>query len=111
MTVHSIDVESALQVINFVLENPGIPSVGIDGSRFSPLVQVFNADSLRPRHDGGKTRQAEAPLMELDFILSGPNDLGIDEHVKWHRPPPFQCQFPGGKIFQDLFLIFNYRKL
>ena len=109
--MHSIDVESAVQVVNFVLENPSMPSVGIDAARFSPLIQVFHADSLRPRHDGGKTRQAEAPLMELDFILSGPNDLGIDEHVKWHRPPPFQRQLLGGQIFQDLLLIFNHRKL
>lgn len=109
--VHPINVERAVEVIDFVLENPRVPSGGIDGAWLPALIEILHADGARPLDDGGKTCQAEAALKELHPFISCLHDSGINKHVKWHWPTFLLLKFLGGYILQGFFLIFNHRKL
>jgi hypothetical protein len=49
---HAIDVEGALEMIDFVLEDAGVPAGGLDELRFGALVEVLDADGVGTGNDG-----------------------------------------------------------
>jgi hypothetical protein len=49
--------------------------------------------------------------MELDLVVSSPQDCGLDEDMKRYRPPPLLLEFLGWQILQVFFLILDHREL
>src|SRR5277367_3666102 len=52
--LHAVNVERAVEVIDFVLQDAGVPTGGWDGLRLTVLVQILDSNASRPGDDGGK---------------------------------------------------------
>jgi hypothetical protein len=64
VALHSINVKSAMQVIDLVLEDAGMPSRCMDDPRLSTLVQAMHAYFFRSPVPRGETRQTQAAFEE-----------------------------------------------
>src|ERR1700724_4055292 len=96
---------------NLVLENPRVPSGGLDGSRFRMLIQIGDAHFSSSWHHGRKSSQTQTTLVEIDFFVLEGCDFWIDDDVERHRYAfPFR-KLLGGQGVQQFFSIFNHRQL
>jgi hypothetical protein len=109
--VHAIEVESALQVIDFVLENSSVPSGSLNRATFSTFVEVLYADRAGSRNHRGESGYAETAFVEGDFVISGKSDSWIDDRVKVDRPSLPLDKVLGWQIPQHVFAILDHRKL
>ena len=66
-TTHSVNVEAALQVIDFVLQDTGVPTGRMDDLRFSLRIEALNLDFPGAWRKGDQPWQAETAFKELDF--------------------------------------------
>ena len=67
--MHPVKVESPVQVIDFMLQNPGIPSGCFHGARLALFVQVFHAYGPGAWNDRGKSGEAEAAFVERSLLV------------------------------------------
>lgn len=48
--VHAVDINGAVQVVDFMLQNTRVPSRGRDHLLFACLVETFNRDNIGTRN-------------------------------------------------------------
>src|SRR6187431_3077416 len=65
-----VGVERAVQMVDLVLKDPGVPALRADDDRLSPLVQTFDADRCGPRDNPQISRNAQARFEEGDGLGS-----------------------------------------
>src|SRR6202050_4899626 len=109
--VHAVNVEGAAEMIDFVLQDTGVPAAGLDELGFGARVQILDADGAGAGHDGGKTGEAEAAFVEIFLFLAGVGHHGIDEDVKWDRAALAFAEVFGGEGFQQIFAVFDHGEL
>ena len=105
--LHAIDVEGAVEVIDFVLEDAGVPAGGLDELGLGALVEVFDADGAGAGDDGGKAGEAEAAFVEIFYFVAGVGDHGIDDDVERHGAAFAFGEVGGGVTFQQVFAVFD----
>src|SRR3984957_14856926 len=98
-------------MIDFMLQNPGIPSRRFHRAELSSFVQAFYVYGPGPWNDCGKSGEAEAAFVERRFAISCQTDLRIDDHLEGYGPAIFVRKFPRRQILQRFFAILNYGKL
>jgi len=94
-------------MIDFVLEDAGVPAGGLDELRFCALVEVFHSDGARARYDGGKAGEAEAAFVEIFLIVAGVSDYRIDDDVKGDGAALAFGEVVRGEGFQQIFAVFD----
>ena len=68
--LHAVNVEGAVEMIYFVLEDAGVPAGGLDEVGLGALVEEFDADGAGAGDDGGKTGEAEAAFVEIFYFVA-----------------------------------------
>src|SRR5271154_3617616 len=109
--VHAVNVEGAVEGIDFVLEDAGVPAGGLDEVGLGALVEVFDADGAGAGDHGGKAGEAEAAFVEIFYFVAGIGDYGIDDDVKRDGAAFTFGQIGRGIAFQEVFAIFDYGEL
>jgi hypothetical protein len=109
--LHTVNVEGAVEVIDFVLEDAGIPAGGLHEVGFGALVEVFDAHGAGARDYGGKTGEAEAAFVEIFNFVAGVGDRGIDDDVKRDGAAFAFVEVGGGVGFQQVFAVFDHGEL
>ncbi len=66
--VHAVDVERAVQVIDLVLQDAGVPALGVDKLWFAVFIEIAHAHAAVARHLGGVSGDAEAALEEFESV-------------------------------------------
>ncbi len=94
-------------MINFVLEDAGVPAGGLDELGFCALVEIFDADGARAWDDGGKTGEAEAAFVEIFVFVAGVRDNGIDDDVKRDGAALAFGEVVRGETFEQIFAVFD----
>jgi hypothetical protein len=108
---HAIDVQGAAEVINFVLQDAGVPAAGLDELGFGALVEILDADGAGAGDDAGKAGEAEAAFVEISLFVAGVGDHRIDDDVEWDGAAlPFGEVFRGER-FEQIFAVFDYGEL
>src|SRR5579872_5426702 len=92
--VHAVKIERAAQVIDLMLQNARIPTLRLDGPRFSVLVQVFDARAGGARHKAEEPGHTEAAFEEF-HKRARKREHRVDDDVKWNGTPPALRQFFG----------------
>jgi hypothetical protein len=105
--LHAIDVEGAVEMIDFVLEDAGVPAGGLDELWFGAFVEIFDADGAGAGNEGGKTGEAEAAFVEIPFFVAGVGDDGIDDDVKRNGAALAFGEVVGAEAFQQIFAVFD----
>ncbi len=80
--LHAVNVEPAIQVIDFMLQDAGVPALGFDELWLAALIEAVHADTAEARHLGGVTFHAQAAFEELELRIVGNFQSWIDEDVK-----------------------------
>jgi hypothetical protein len=83
--LHAVDVKFAVQMVDFVLQDSGVPSFGFDVLRIAMFVEAMHADAAEARHLGGVAIDAETTLEKFQLCIIGNFQSWIDEHVKGNR--------------------------
>ena len=109
--LHAIDVESAVEMVNFVLEDAGVPAGGLDELSLSVFVEILDSNGTRSGNDGGKTGEAEAAFVEILFFVAGVSDHGIDDDVKRDGTALALGKLLGRQSFQQIFAVFDHCEL
>src|SRR5277367_392132 len=109
--LHAVNVERAVEVIDFVLQDAGVPTGGWDGLRLTVLVQILDSNAARPGDDGGKAGEAEATFVEILFFVAVIGDHGIDDDVKRDGPTLALGKVLRRQSFQQIFTVFDHREL
>lgn len=98
-------------MIDFVLEDAGVPARGLDELGLGVLVEVFDADGEGAGDYGGKTGEAEAAFVEISCFVAAVGDYGIDDDVKRDGAAFAFGQVSRGIGFQQVFAVFDHGKL
>ena len=77
---HAVEHQYAVQVIEFVLEEPRQKLVGLDRDLFSVKVDSLQQDLFGPNHLDVQTGNRKTALF-VDPLTGGFNDFGVDQHV------------------------------
>ena len=80
--VHAVDVESAVEVIDFVLEDAGVPAGGLDHAGTSAFIEALDADGAGARDGGHEAGDAEAAFEKFHVVVAYRGELRIYDHVK-----------------------------
>jgi hypothetical protein len=80
--LHAVNVEGAIEVIDFVLEDASVPAGGLDELRLGALVEEFDADGAGAGDDSGEAGEAEAAFVEIFRFVAGVGDYWVDYDVK-----------------------------
>jgi hypothetical protein len=97
---HAVNVEGAMKMINFVLEDAGVPTGGLDELGFAVLIEIFDADGAGAGDDGGKTGEAETAFVETFLFVAGVSDYRIDDDVKRDGAPFALGEIVHGETLQ-----------
>ncbi len=100
-----------MEVIDFVLEDAGVPAGSLDELRLGALVEIFDTDGARARDDGGETGEAEAAFVEIFLFVAGVGDYRIDDYVKGDGAAFSFGEVFRGEGFQQIFAVFDYGEL
>ncbi len=73
-----------MEVVDFVLEDAGVPAGGEDRFFFGVFVPVGDANLSRSGHESGKTGEAEAAFEELGGVVADDFDFRVDDGVERH---------------------------
>src|SRR4029077_2897630 len=88
-STHAIHVNSSVQVIDLMLQDPGIPAGCTDAFRFRAFIEAFDCYLSRAWHQRCETVETQASFKELDRWFAGKGYPRIDDYVKWNcRPLP-----------------------
>ena len=109
--LHAVNVESAAEVIDFVLEDAGVPAGGLDEVGFGAFVEEFDADGAGAGDDGGKTWEAEAAFVKIFYFIAAVGDDGIDDYVKRDGVAFAFGEVVRGIALQQVFTVFDYGEL
>ena len=109
--LHAVNVEGAVEVIDFVLEDAGVPAGGLDELGLGALVEVFHADGAGAGDDGGETGEAEAAFVEIFHFVARVDDHGIDDDVKRDGAALAFGEIVRGIAFQQVFAVFDHGEL
>lgn len=108
--VHPVDVERAVEVIDFMLEDASIPAACFNYFGLALVVQTIYAYAPGPRDDGGEASQAQTAFEKLDtLILQG--DSRIDDHLEWNGRSFALLQDLRISVLDILRLVFDNRNL
>ena len=83
--MHSIDIQTAVQMIDFMLQDPGIPAGSVDGARAPLFIQALDMNAMITGHESSEPRQAETTFKELDIGITHRCQNRIDDDVKRNR--------------------------
>src|ERR1700721_337194 len=83
--LHSIDVKSAMQMIDLVLKNASIPSGGVNDPRLSAMIEAMHANFSCSRDQRGKAGQTKAAFKEGLGWLGEKLEGRIHNHMKRNR--------------------------
>ena len=82
---HAVDVERAMQVIDFVLQDAGVPSIRLNAHRVALFVQAFDCDAAGTRHHGSEAWQAETAFKERGLRRLQKVKRWVDHNMKRDR--------------------------
>src|SRR3954468_13338880 len=80
--VHAIDVDRPVEVIDFVLQDPGGPARDAPAVVLAFLGEPGHLDLAEPRYLRGVPRHAQASLPERDLLRAEVTQHGIDDHAQ-----------------------------
>jgi len=98
-------------VIDFVLQDPRIPSCSFDHLVLRVLVKTGYAHGARPRNQGRKTGETQAALEKFCLFLPDDFKLRIDDDVKRKRAALALLQQRFSNFLVIFFAVFDHRKL
>ena len=108
---HPVNVEAAVQMVYFMLQNARVPSRSFNDSLFSLFIEALDAHAPRAGNHGGKSGKAQAAFKKIHLFSGDLRQHRIDDRVKWNRSAfPF-AQVLGRQVAVILRLIFNDREL
>ena len=83
--MHAIDIDRAVEMIDFVLENARVPARSVDGAGLRVFVEAFHTNAAKTGDQGGVSVDAEAAFEELDLLVAHRRELRVDDYVegKW----------------------------
>src|SRR5216684_512368 len=64
--IHMVDVDSAVQMVNLMLQNARIPSAGDDDLLLAFFVQTLHTHAMRARNQRHESVKAQASLKKFD---------------------------------------------
>ena len=109
--LHPVDVQDAVEVIDLVLKDSGIPTLRLDHDRVGSFVQTVHMNTPRTRDNRCKTRHAEATFEEFDRFVAVNDQLRINYNVERYWPAfPFS-QLLGRELLNQVKLVLDYREL
>ena len=75
-------------MVDLVLENSSVPTVGFDGNGFGAFVKALDCDTEPSRDQTCETTYAETAFEKLNCV-AGDFDRRIDDHMKvdWRALP------------------------
>src|SRR5271165_5181287 len=106
---HAVDVDGAVEMIDLVLQDSGVPAGGFDHLLLAVTPEAFDADAMRAGHYGGEAGHAQAAFEKLDRIAME-RDYGIDDDRKRNREAFALGEGLRVHAFQQIFAIFQYRE-
>ena len=62
---HPVDVEAAVEMIDFVLKNSRVPTGGFDSNRFGALIKTIHRDCAGAAHQRHESSDAETAFEKL----------------------------------------------
>src|SRR5580658_4405078 len=77
--LHMIDVEAAIQMIDLMLQDAGIPALSLHAPRLAAFIQVFDGHLPRTFHQGAETGQTEAAFKEIHALFGLLDNARIDQ--------------------------------
>ncbi len=98
-------------MIDFVLQNAGVPARGFDSFFGAMFIEAIDADGARARDERGVAGQAKAALKENDGGIGRKDDLGIYQDVKGDGAALAFGEHLGRSVFQELLAVLDYGKL
>src|SRR6185436_3147363 len=84
-SVHPVQIQRAIQVIDLVLQDPGVPALGVDGHRLTAVVEGIDAHRQGAGDLGQKAGDAQATLGEDSGSLLHHLEAGVDDDVEGDR--------------------------
>ncbi len=100
--MHPIEIQTAVQMIDLMLQDASIPTPSRDSARLSVLIEAFDFNSKRPRDGGYKPGHTETTLEEVQQLFGLSANNRIDQRMKWHRFSLALSQLSGREITQRL---------
>jgi hypothetical protein len=79
---HEIDIQDAAQVVDFVLQDSGVPSVRFNNDGLGLLIQAFDSNAFGAGHDRGESCHAETSFEKFRGLLSFHSQFRINQDVK-----------------------------
>lgn len=84
--VHPVDVENAVQMIDLMLQDSGVPAGRLDHQWLGVFIESFHADPGGPRNNCCVACQAQTPFEELGRSPLGNGQCRIDQNLERYRP-------------------------
>ena len=104
---HAVDVEGSVQVLDFVLQDPRVPTARLNRAGFAAMIQAAYLDRYRSRYDGHESRQTQASFKE-GHMRFRKLQCGIDDHMERDSVSPPLGEFSRTQIEVILDRIFDY---
>src|SRR5688572_13103763 len=83
--LHAVDVDDAVQVIDLVLQDAGVPAAGPDRPRRARLVEALDPHGVRTGDHGDEAGEAQAALEVADRGVVLGHQHRVDDDVERHR--------------------------
>src|ERR1700733_2279835 len=80
--LHSIDIEESMQMIDLMLQDAGMPALGLNSLRLTQLVPIFDDHLPRPFHQRAESGEAQAALEKLHLLVGLIDNAWVDENLK-----------------------------
>ena len=67
--MHAVDIQIALQMIDFMLKNPRVPAGGLDAFGLAAVIKALHAHAARTWDQGKKSRQAQTAFEKFHGLI------------------------------------------
>ncbi len=106
-----VDVNGAIQVIDLVLKDAGIPARSFDLPWLGIFVETLHTNTAVTRNQRGVSVDAEAAFEKLDFLVPDGCQFRVDDDVERYGRTFAFGDLLGGHCFRILGQIFDDRQL
>ena len=109
--LHPIDVEYAVQVIDLMLKDSGVPAGCVNRHGLRLFIQAFDSHLPGARDNRGETRDTQTALKEFGNLEVRKIQFRIDQHMERHRPALAFGRVFLGQLLDELGLVFDHHNL
>lgn len=109
--LHAVDIESSLEMIDFMLEDTSVPAGGVEGGGLAAVIEAVHGDDARTGDDGGESGEAEAAFEKCRLGTGMKDDFRVDDDVKRDRLALAVFENFGRSVACILRLIFDDSEL